>query len=128
MVISNFLFLPSVFVAFSRLDSFYTISTQRILYVSILFLVSLVPWNDKPWMNTLREKLYDPCACGIQIGALRSVNKLFWRRCRGTIDLRSILTCIRKYFFFLIFVFDHFRSLIFFVLTKKNGSIPQKSI
>ena len=39
----------SVFVAFSRLDSFYTISTQMILYVSILFLVSLVPWIDKPW-------------------------------------------------------------------------------
>ena len=24
--------------------------------------------------NTLREKLHEPCACGIQIGALRSVN------------------------------------------------------
>ena len=74
MVISNFLLLPSVFVAFSRLDSFDTISTQRILYVSRLFLVSLVPWIDKLWGNTLREKLHDPCACGIQIGALRSVN------------------------------------------------------
>ena len=50
-------------------------------------------------------------------GALRSVNKLFWRRCRGTIDLRSNLTCIRKYF--LIFLFDLFRSLIFSELTKK---------
>ena len=60
MVISNFLLLPSVFVAFSRLDSFYTISTQRILYVSRLFLVSLVPWIDKPWANTLRENLHDP--------------------------------------------------------------------
>ena len=29
---------------------------------------------DKPWGNTLREKLHEPCACGIQIGALRSVN------------------------------------------------------
>ena len=74
MVISNFLLLPSVFANFSRLDSFYTISTQRILYVSILFLVSLVPWIDKPWGNTLGEKLHDSCACGIQIGALRSVN------------------------------------------------------
>ena len=74
MVISNFLLLPSVFVAFSRLDSFYTISTQRILYVSRLFLVSLVPWIDKPWGNTLREKLHDPGACSIQIVALRSVN------------------------------------------------------
>ena len=113
LVISNFLLLPSVFAVFSRLDSFYTTSTQRILYVSRLFLVSLVPWIDKPWGNTLREKLHEPCACGIQIGALRSVNKLFWRRCRGTIDLRSNLTCIRKYFFFLIFLFDLFRSLIF---------------
>ena len=23
---------------------------------------------DKPWGNTLREKLHEPCACGIQIG------------------------------------------------------------
>ena len=60
LVISNFLLLPSVFAVFSRLDSFYTTSTQRILYVSRLFLVSLVPWIDKPWGNTLREKLHDP--------------------------------------------------------------------
>ena len=40
------------------LDSFYTTSTQRNLYVSRLFLVSLVPWIDKPWGNTLREKLH----------------------------------------------------------------------
>ena len=121
MVISNFLLLPSVFAVFSRLDSFYTTSTQRILYVSRLFLVSLVPWIDKPWGNNLREKLHDPCACGIQIGALRSVNKLFWHRCRGTIDLRSNLTCIRKFFFFLIFLFDlFFVDLLFFVLTKKT--------
>ena len=46
-----------------------------ILYVSRLFFVSLVPWIDKPWGNTLREKLHDPCAWGIQIGALRSVNR-----------------------------------------------------
>ena len=59
MVISNFLLLPSVFVAFSRLDSFYTISTQRNLYASRLFLVSLVPWIDKPWGNTLREMLHE---------------------------------------------------------------------
>ena len=51
-------------------------------------------------------------------GAQRSINKLFWRRCRGTIDLRSNLTCIRKYF--LIFLFDLFRSLIFSELTKKT--------
>ena len=87
---------------------------KRNLYVSRLFLVSLVPWINKPWGNTLRENLRDPCTCGIQIGALRNVNKLFWRRCQGTIDLRSNLTCIRKYFFFLIFLFDFFcRSLIF---------------
>ena len=54
------LLLPSVFAVFSRLDSFYTISTQMILYVSRLFLVSLVPWIDKPWGNTLRENLHDP--------------------------------------------------------------------
>ena len=30
----------------------------------------------KPWGNTLKEKLHEPCACGIQIGALRSVNTL----------------------------------------------------
>ena len=60
MVISNFLLLPSGFAVFSRLDSFYTTSTQRILYVSRSFLVSLVPWIDKPWGNTLREKLHDP--------------------------------------------------------------------
>ena len=60
MVISNFLLLPSVFAIFSRLDSVYTTSTQRILYVSRLFLVSLVLWIDKPWGNTLREKLHDP--------------------------------------------------------------------
>ena len=65
----------SRFVVFNRLDSFFTISTQRNLYVSKLFLVSLVPWIDKPWGNTLREKLHEPCACGIQIGALRSVNR-----------------------------------------------------
>ena len=59
-VISNFLLLPSVFAVFSRLDSFYTTSTQRILYVSRLFLVSLVLWIDKPWGNTLSEKLHDP--------------------------------------------------------------------
>ena len=67
MVISNFLLLPLVFVVFSRLDSFFTISTQRNLYASRLFLVSLVPWIDKPWGNTLREKPHEPCACGIQI-------------------------------------------------------------
>ena len=44
---------------FSRLDSFYTTSTQRNLYASRLFLVSLVPWIDKPWGNTLREKLHE---------------------------------------------------------------------
>ena len=71
MVISNFLLLPSVFVVFSRLDSFFTISTQRNLYASRLFLVSLVPWIDKPWGNTLREKLHEPCACGIQIGGAK---------------------------------------------------------
>ena len=60
LVISNFFLLPSVFAVFSILDSFYTTSTQRILYVSRLFLVSLVPWIDKPWGNTLREKLHDP--------------------------------------------------------------------
>ena len=59
-IISNFLLLPSVFAVFSRLDSFYTTTTQRILYVSRLFLVSLVSWIDKPWGNTLREKLHDP--------------------------------------------------------------------
>ena len=26
----------------------------------------------KPWGNTLREKLHEPCPCGIQIGALRT--------------------------------------------------------
>ena len=71
MVISNFLMLPSVFVVFSRLDSFFTISTQRNLYASRLFLVSLVPWIDKPWGNTLREKLHEPCTCGIQIGGAK---------------------------------------------------------
>ena len=79
LVISNFLLLPSVFAVFSILDSFYTTSTQRILYVSRLFLVSLVLWIDKSWGNTLREKLHDPCACGIQIGALRSVNTRSFR-------------------------------------------------
>ena len=71
LVISNFLLLPSVFVVFSRLDSFFTISTQRNLYVSRLFLVSLVPWIDKPWGNTIRKKLHGPCACGIQIGGTK---------------------------------------------------------
>src|SRR6185312_17000280 len=102
------------FVVFSRLDSFFTISTQRNLYASRLFLVSLVPWIDKSWGNTLREKLHETVRLRyINRGALRSINKLFWRRCRGTIDLRSNLTCIRKYFFFLFFIFDLFRSLIF---------------
>ena len=71
LVISNFLLLPLVFVVFSRLDSFFTISTQRNLYASRLFLVSLVPWIDKPWGNTVREKLHEPCACGIQIGGAK---------------------------------------------------------
>ena len=53
-------YIDSVFAVFSRLDSFCTTSTQRILYVSRLFLVSLVPWIDKPWGNTLRENLQDP--------------------------------------------------------------------
>ena len=26
------------------------------------------PRIDKPWGNTLREKLHEPCTCGIQIG------------------------------------------------------------
>ena len=56
---------------FSRLDSFYTTSTQRNFYISRLFLVSLVPWIDKPWGNTLREKLHEPCTCGIQIGGTK---------------------------------------------------------
>ena len=91
LVISNFLSPSSVFVVFSRLDSFYTISIQRILYVSILFLISLVPWIDKPLANTLREKLHDPCACGIQIGALRSINTIDQLvRCR---PYRSFVSC-----------------------------------
>ena len=77
LVISNFLLLPSVFVVFSRLDSFFTISTQRNLYASRLFLVSLVPWIDKPWGNTLREKLHAPCACGIQIGGAKERQQAF---------------------------------------------------
>ena len=60
-----------MFVVFSRLDSFFTISTQRNLYASRLFLVSLVPWIDKPWGNTVREKLHEPCACSIQIGGAK---------------------------------------------------------
>ena len=48
-----------MFVDFNRLDSFYITSTQRNLYVSRLFLVSLVPWIDKPWGTTLREKLHE---------------------------------------------------------------------
>ena len=56
---------------FGRLDSFFTISTQRNLYASRLFLVSLVLWIDKPWGNALREKLHEPCACGIQIGGAK---------------------------------------------------------
>ena len=56
---------------FSRLDSFYTISTQRKLYASGLFLLSLVPRIDKPWGSTLRENLHEPCACGIQIGGAK---------------------------------------------------------
>ena len=84
LVISNFLLLPSVFVAFSRLDSFYTISTQRILYVSRLFLVPLVPWIDKPWGNTLREKLHEPCSCGIQIGAAKEHQHRFWENCQNS--------------------------------------------
>ena len=50
---------------------FFTISTQRNLYASRFFLVSLVPWIDKPWGNTLREKLHEPCTCGIQIGGAK---------------------------------------------------------
>src|SRR6185437_436757 len=75
---------------FSRLDSFFTISTQRNLYVSRLFLVSLVSWIDKPWGNTLRENLHEPCACGIQIGALRSVNSQglgFYHRAWNELDV-----------------------------------------
>src|SRR6185437_9404453 len=83
---SNFLLLPLVFVVFSRLDSFFTISTQRNLYASRLFLVSLVPWIDKLWGNTLREKLHEPCACGIQIGK---------KRCDGTkiFDVANTTKC-----------------------------------
>ena len=66
-----------MFVVFSRLDSFFTLSTQRNLYASRLFLVSLVPWIDKPWGNTLREKLHEPCACGIQIGGAKERQQCF---------------------------------------------------
>ena len=48
-------------VAHTRTTPFYCIWLLcTILYVSRLFLISLVPWIDKPWGNTLREKLYDP--------------------------------------------------------------------
>ena len=71
LVISNFLLLPLVFVIFSRFDSFFTISIQRNLYASRLFLVSLVSWIDKPWGNTIRKKLHEPCSCSIQIGGTK---------------------------------------------------------
>ena len=38
------------------------------------------PRIDKPWGNTPREKLHKPCACGIQIGALRRVNNVSLHR------------------------------------------------
>ena len=48
-------------VAHTRTTPFYCICLLcTILYVSRLFLISLLPWIDKPWENTLREKLYDP--------------------------------------------------------------------
>ena len=81
LVISNFLLLPSVFVVFSRLDSFYTISTQRILYVSRLFLVSLVLWIDKSWGNTLREKLHETVRLRyINWGAKERQHSASWER------------------------------------------------
>ena len=89
LVISNFLLLPSVFAVFSRLDSFYSTSTQRIIYVSRLFLVSLVPWIDKPWGNTLREKLHDLVRLRYINWALRSIN----------INIALILlVCLKKYY------------------------------
>ena len=74
LVISNFLLLPLVFVIFSRFDSFFTISIQRNLYASRLFLVSLVPWIDKPWGNTLRKSYMNRALAVYKSGALRSVN------------------------------------------------------
>ena len=35
------------------------------------------PRIDKPWRNTLREKLRDPCACGIQIGGVSERQQAF---------------------------------------------------
>ena len=88
LVISNFLLLPSVFVVFSRLDSFYTISTQRILYVSRLFLVSLVLWIDKPWGNTLREKLHDLARLRyINCGAKERQQQVLWILTQGRTPL-----------------------------------------
>ena len=34
------------------------------------------PQIDKPWGNTLREKLHEPCACGIQIGGAKERQQL----------------------------------------------------
>ena len=41
-------------------DCFLSLWFRGNLYVSRLFLVSLVPWIGKPLGNTLREKLHDP--------------------------------------------------------------------
>src|SRR6185437_4722961 len=100
---SNFLLLPSVFVVFSRLDSFFTISTQRNLYASRLFLVSLVLWIDKPWGNTLREKLHEPCACGIQIGGAKERQQAFLAPLPGNHRFK-----IQSYLYSLIFLFLDF--------------------
>ena len=35
------------------------------------------PRIDKPWGNTLREKLHEPCACGIQIGGVSERQQAF---------------------------------------------------
>src|SRR6185437_5784335 len=97
---------------FSRLDSFFTISTQRNLYVSRLFLASLVPSIDKPWGNTLREKLHEPCACGIQIGALRSVNSTYlYKHGRGINFIQPYL--VLSLFHFLLYVAKGSSSLNF---------------
>ena len=63
--------LSLTFSCYLRCLSFFTISTQRNLNATRLFLVSLVLRIDKPWGNTLREKLHEPCACGIQIGGAK---------------------------------------------------------
>ena len=106
------------FIDFSRLDPFHTSTTIKSFHASRLVFISLVPWIDKPWGYSKGRATHDPCACGIRIGALRSVNRFFWRRCRGSAT-RTLGRSIYLFGLTLIFIIAY--TLVFLFVSLKAG-------